>query len=404
MKVKNSLSVDINKLTEPINVGSIFCGCGGFDTGLKRVGFKTAWSMDIMSEACQSFKANHKGTRVFCGDVHTVEDFSKGGKIKGLVFGPPCQGFSRANLGRTMKDPRNFAYLATLKAVSQCDVEFFIFENVVGLLDMQFADNSSVFEKIRSDYENCGRGYNVAWQVIDCSTVGVPQANRLRLIMVGFRKDLGVTYKFMPLTHGEGRFMPIVTQRDAIGHLENVDQKGDYYEGPYDHKFLSRCRQKSWDEPGYTVEASARYAKVYPGLGKMFKSGYNNWVIPKECRRLSLRESLLLQTFPEDYILKGDMEHKYTMIGNAVPPRLAEFIGKPIAFYYINGKEALLDAYKDFKEDNLLHEEKAKKVAYQKQLILKKLQMDPFSAFYKNLLRWVNEGNELSENQMKHVI
>lgn len=333
-------------MKELINIGSMFSGCGGFDVGLSKIGCNTVWAVDIMEEATISFKANFPGAKVYLENVHEIEDFTKLGnkKIQGLCFGPPCQGYSRANLNRSMSDPRNYAYLATLKAVKQTDVDFFIFENVVGLLDMVFDDGSSVFEKIKKDYESCGKGYTVSYKVIDCSHVGVPQANRFRLIMVGFRKDLNHTYKFDKLTHGEGR-LPLVTLRDTIGHLKDVDQREITYSGPYDKKFLSRKRQKGFDEPAYTIEASARYAKIHPGYGKMRWVSQNNWEIPKECRRLSVLESKLLQCFPEDYKILGSLEKQYEQIGNAVPPKLASFIGKPIAEYYV--LKQLKGIYKD---------------------------------------------------------
>lgn len=362
-------------------IGSMFCGMGGFDQGLKSLGFETAWGLDIMEEATQSFKANHPGANVYLKDAHTIEDFSMltDKKIKGLVFGPPCQGFSRANSNRSMTDPRNFAYLATLRAIKTTNVEFFIFENVVGLLDMFFEDGSSVFEKIKKDYENIGSGYMVTHTVIDTATVGVPQANRLRLIMVGFRKDLAYKYEFSPLTHGLG-LNPVVTQRDAIGHLKDTDQSDQTYDGPYDWKFLSRRRQKGWDEPAYTIEASARYAKIHPGYGKMKWISENKWEIPKECRRLSVLESKILQTFPEDYVVCGDLEHQYTQIGNAVPPKLAEYIGKPIAAYYTE-----------------------KIVAPEKEWLIEKLKVEPNNSFYNSLLSRILSGKQLTEKQRKYV-
>jgi DNA (cytosine-5)-methyltransferase 1 len=371
----------MNKLKEKKYIGSICCGMGGFDTGLAALGFETAWAVDIMPEAVKSFKANHPKSEVYCKDAHSIEDFNKLSKenITGIVFGPPCQGFSRANVKRSMDDKRNYVYLSTLRAIKQINPEFFIFENVVGLLDMNFDDGSSVFEKIKKDYETVGMGYKVTHQVIDCSTVGVPQANRLRLIMVGFRKDLNHTYKFDQLTHGIGK-LPLVTLKDTIWNLKDVEQTGDYYTGHYDWKFLSRNRQKKWNEPSYTVEASARYAKIHPGFGKMKWIGTNQWEIEESCRRLSILESKLIQTFPEDYIVCGSMEKQYEQIGNAVPPKLASFIGEPILNYY-----------------NIKQQQK------EVEWLLEKVKNNPSNSFYKGLLSWINQGKELTDKQRKYI-
>ena len=385
-------------LKNKIKIGSICCGMGGFDTGLRSVGFETVWAIDIMREACESFKLNHTQAKVICKDAHLIENFTALGKVDGLVFGPPCQGFSRGNSKRTMEDSRNFVYLATLKAVEQCDPEFFIFENVIGLMDMYFSDGSSVFEKIKSDYENCGNGYFVTHKIIDCSHVGVPQANRFRLIMVGYRKDLNTKYTFLPSTHGEGR-LPLVTQRDTIWHLKDVDQTGLYYDGEYDWKFISRKRQKGWDEPSYTVEASARYAKIHPGYGKMKFIEQGKWFIPKECRRLSVLESKLIQTFPSDYKIYGNLDKQYTQIGNAVPPRLASFIGIQIARYYASKEaQSTTNNVQTTNNKNPLNNQEK-----EKQWILSKLKSQPNNSFYKSLLSWIESGKMLTERQRAYV-
>lgn len=375
-----------------IYIGSICCGMGVFDTGLEVVGIHTRWAIDVMPEACQSFKANHPNTNVVCEDILKIGDFSKLGKVTGLCFGPPCQGFSKANCKRSMADPRNYVYKATLKAVSQCNEEFFIFENVVGLLDMKFDSGSSVFQKIKADYENCGKGYDVAWQIIDCAAVGVPQANRLRLIMVGFRKDLGHKYNFSKLTHGIGMGKkPFVTLKDTIWHLKDVNQEGDYYDSPYDWKFLSRKRQKGWNEPSYTIEASARYAKIHPGFGKMKWIGENKWFIPKECRRFSTLESKLIQTFTADYIVCGSLEKKYEQIGNSVPPKLASFIGNPIVNYY-NLKENNNSVTQTIDQES------------EKAWLINQLKVTPKNTFYKGLLDWILCGKQLTVKQRKYIL
>lgn len=355
-----------------IEIGSICCGMGGFDEGLRQAGFHTKWAIDIMPEACESFKANHPDTRVICEDTHKINDFNKLGQVKGLVFGIPCQGFSRANAKRSMQDKRNYVYLATLKALMECNAEFFVFENVIGILDMMFDDGSSVFEKMKSDYENCSSGYEVSYEVIDCAKVGVPQLNRLRLIMVGFRKDLQHKYEFSDYTHGLNK-KPYITLKDTIWQLKDKDQTGLYYDGPYDWKFLSRNRQKPWDSPSFTIEASARYAKLHPDYGKMKWVSENKWKIPESCRRLSTLECKLLQTFNENYKVIGSLEKQYEQIGNSVPPRLAYFIGKPIITYY------------------------------QKIYLEQQLKLNPYNYFYLSLLDRINNGKELTINQVRYI-
>ncbi|HBX9579776.1 TPA: DNA cytosine methyltransferase, partial [Klebsiella pneumoniae] len=53
---------------------------------------------------------------------------------------------------------------------------------------------------------------------------------------------------------------------------------------------------------------------------------------PEQDRAISLREAALLQTFPFDYIFTGSMVSKAKQIGNAVPPKMAEALGKAIIY------------------------------------------------------------------------
>lgn len=322
-----------NTEIKKIKIGSICCGMGGFDKGAESVGFETVWAVDIMKEACESFKANFPNAKVINKNAHNIDNFNILGEVDVLIFGPPCQGFSIANTRRKAEDLRNDVYRSTLTAVKQTDCKMFIFENVKGLLTMKNKNGDSFFEMILNDYENCGRGYKLKWKLIDCSKVGVPQLNRHRIIIVGVRTDIDFEYEFLPELYGDK--MPLVTLRDTIYHLKDKDQSNTYDTSGYSPMYLGRNRQKTWDEPSYTIEASGRQAKLHPDYGKMIKLGKNNWYIPDTCRKLSTLECKLLQTFPEEFIVAGRLAKQYEQIGNAVPPKLAEHICKPIADYFM---------------------------------------------------------------------
>ena len=92
---------------------SLCCGCGGLDLGFENAGFQTGLAYDRREDAVSSWNRNRstKVARTF--DVRDLNldklDSHYGSKFSpvGVIGGPPCQGFSRANRNGSEHDPRN---------------------------------------------------------------------------------------------------------------------------------------------------------------------------------------------------------------------------------------------------------------------------------------------------------
>ena len=98
---------------------------------------------------------------------------------------------------------------------------------------------------------------------------------------------------------------------------------------------MSRNRVRSWDEPGFTVQASGRQCQLHPQAPKMIKIEKNEQIfVPGQerlYRRMSVREVARVQTFPDDFVfLYTDVNMGYKMIGNAVPVNLAYHVAMSI--------------------------------------------------------------------------
>lgn len=326
----------------PIKLVSLYAGAGGLDLGFEQAGFAIPWANEYDNKIWETYENNFKDTHL---DRRSILDVKNGDipKLDGIIGGPPCQSWSLAGSMNGVKDPRGQLFYQYLRLLKDINPKFFLAENVPGIMSKT---HISEFEKLIVAFEECG--YDVFYDLLNAADFGVPQL-RKRVIVIGFRKDLGVNFKFPKPTHGHNASKNYVSQKDAFGDLpepkpamskNKANEKlnvpnHEYYTGNFSSRYMSRNRKMPWDEPGYTVEASGRHSKIHPSANDMIKLGTDNWKFDekskKPYRRLSVRESARLQTFPDEFVFYYDyLNDGYKMIGNAVPVRLAYNIAKQI--------------------------------------------------------------------------
>ena len=299
---------------------SLFCGAGGLDMGFDRAGFRTIWANDFDADACKTHR-NWSRTNVVCSDISKV-DYSTIPVSDVILGGFPCQGFSLSG-PRKIDDSRNVLYKHYVRLVRQNKPLVFVGENVKGLLTM---GGGQIIDAIVADFAECG--YSVFYKLLNAKNFGVPQ-DRERVIIVGFRKDLNIRDFYIPDTNG--RFM---TLRKAIGHMPEA-KADEVCNASYSSRYMSRNRKRGWDDVAYTVPAMAKQVTLWPGSPDMVKIDKDLWAFGASggSRRLSWREVAAIQTFPPDLEFCGDLTSIYKQIGNAVPVKLAEFIGNRIRYY-----------------------------------------------------------------------
>ena len=236
-----------------------------------------------------------------------------------ILGGFPCQGFSLSG-PRKIDDSRNILYKYYVNIVKAKQPLLFVGENVKGILTM---GGGKIIEAIINEFAECG--YDVRYQLVNARNYGVPQ-DRERVIITGFRKDLQIgDFDLTPQK-------PIhVTLREAIGHMPDPLPE-EVCEAPYSSRYMSRNRKRGWDDVSFTIPAMAKQVTLYPGSPDMVKLDKDLWRFGSNgvTRRLSWREAAAIQTFPGDMEFCGDLINIYKQIGNAVPVRLAEFIGNKL--------------------------------------------------------------------------
>lgn len=311
------------------NFVELFAGAGGLSCGITMAGFTPVASVEIMPEAVATYKHNFIETKGFKETVATrdirddevKEDLYReiGDRHIHLVTGGfPCQGFSMAG-NRVVTDPRNSLYLEMLKIVEHLQPEFVVCENVEGLRTML---NGKIEQKIIEDYKNIGYEMNVT--ILNSADYKVAQTRR-RVIFIGNR--IGATnYHPAPLvdrehykTLGEEikRFMELPNMPE-INHIitkhapEMEKRIMEVPEGRSLYGNYSDAWKKSpWDKPSCTVKENHGGVNLHPKLPRV----------------LTPRELAALQSFPDDFIFKGNKAKQLVQIGNAVPPLLGKAIG-----------------------------------------------------------------------------
>lgn len=206
-------------MTKP-NVVSLFSDAGGMDLGFIKAGYRVIWANDFQKDAVETYRKN-LGNHIVHGDITQItRDQLPKEPVDIVLGGFPCQGFSVANIKRSMEDKRNFLYLELLRVVKELQPKFFVAENVKGLLSMQ---NGQVLNMILKNFENLG--YRVNYQVLNAANYRVPQS-RERVIIIGNR--IGVENPFPTPTYTtntqlEPHLKPTPTVEESIGFLQSEE-------------------------------------------------------------------------------------------------------------------------------------------------------------------------------------
>ncbi len=294
---------------------SLFSGAGGLDLGLIQAGNVVIWANDIDQSAVETYRKNI-GNHIVCCDIKDVEMSSVPDNAVVVVGGFPCQGFSQANRFREIGDARNVLYRFFRDIVAVKQPRYFIAENVKGILSL---DQGKAIQRIVEDFSTVG--YLVEYQLVNMADYGVPQ-NRQRVIIVGQRKDVAdrMRFQFPIPTHGKGR-LPPVTIREALARFPDPDQENTVLNHIYStyrlaFRDFTGHRPTNPDKPSPTI-----LARGNGGGGVCAIPHYNG------LRRLTIRESAAIQTFPDDFEFCGGMNSCYRQIGNAVPVLFGKLLG-----------------------------------------------------------------------------
>lgn len=346
-----------------MNILDLFCGAGGLSYGFEQAGFNAILGVDINAPALETYQKNHKNSQILCGDLTSsvlkqkIIKIAKENNVRGILGGPPCQGFSLKGKKLGVDDPRNFLFKEYLAIVKDINPDFIVMENVKALTNKT---NEYFLTQILTGLKNMG--FFVRYQVLNAKDYGVPQS-RERVFIIATKNKVfdfnhiqqqsNVTVKqaisdLYFLNSGEGQFeqsYPIECQSDyqrelrkdssvlynhqatnhsqiALDKLAIIPPEGDKSSLP-NHLRGQQLFDTTWGR--------LKWQSVSPTIDTRFdtpSNGCNSH--PVLHRAITPREAARLQSFPDNFIFYGKKTEICKQIGNAVPPKLAFYIANAI--------------------------------------------------------------------------
>jgi DNA (cytosine-5)-methyltransferase 1 len=311
-------------------------------------------ALDNDGEALRTLRANHDNVIAWHGDIAAtltsdLTPYLPRERSRPVLFCAcaPCQPFSRQNRQKKEDDHRADLLGHFLRFLQKFRPEYIFVENVPEIRKATAASNGPLDRLIGWLSEN---GYWHAQSVISAQQFGVPQ-NRQRLILVA--SAFG-EIRLPEATHGEG-LAPSATVLSAIGDLP-VIEAGEVHGAIVNHRASNLSPEnmrritatpvgggrRNW-APALRLKCHEEvkgYADVYgrmawdrpaPSLTTRCISLSNGrFGHPSQNRAISVREAARLQSFDDTFVFHGSLNSMARQVGNAVPPRLAEAVGRAI--------------------------------------------------------------------------
>lgn len=353
-----------------ISAVDLFCGVGGLSYGLQESGIRIAAGIDLDPACAYPFRTNirapfHKQDICELTADELAAMWPADTDVRLLAGCAPCQPFSSYRRGADTSQERQWPLVDEMsRLVEKTTPDVVTMENVPRIVI------ASIFKRFVIRLQKLG--YHVDFKSCYCPEYGVPQ-HRRRLVLVASR--LG------EITVPKGTVSPTgyVTVRHAIQDLPPVSHGRT---DPHDRLHKSRTLTKinferikrstpggTWEEwpeelraPCHRKPSGSTFRNVYarmvwdepsPTITTLaYNFGAGRFGHPEQDRALTLREAANLQSFPPDYEFVAQEDPVQfaslgRLIGNAVPPRLAQAIGTAIVEHVrstVRGSGGAIDA------------------------------------------------------------
>lgn len=277
---------------KPLTFIDLFAGIGGFHIALHSLGLECVFASEWDEKARETYQHNHKKispllfkSKNFVGDITKIDpadipDFDI------LCAGFPCQPFSQAGFKKGFEESRGTLFFDIVNIIKTKQPKAFFLENVRHLLNH---DDGRTFKTIQKIITK-DLGYSFYYKIIKASDFGLPQ-HRARLMMVGFKDDHGFEF-------------PVPEELKL--------SMSDIWGG--------QCEKKV----GYTLRVGGRGSKITD------RRNWDSYKVDGEIRRLSPKEGLKMQGFPEGFSFPVSQTQAMKQLGNSVAVPAIKAVAKSI--------------------------------------------------------------------------
>lgn len=357
----------------------LFCGCGGFSSGLRSAGFNLLGGVDVEKNYICTYAHNFGPEKALTLDLAKTEPLEfvarfglKPGELELLVGGPPCQGFSKnvPRKQRYLESANNSLVKTFLDYAEAIRPQFVLMENVA---EMKNGFDQAYSEEVITRLASAG--YSVAHAVLNAADYGVPQRRRRAFFLASCSARIPrfpvPTYISSPRSDELFKMHPHVTVWQAIGDLPSVQHDSGSNRMTYasepqtefqkmmrnGHKDVTNQKPRKLQPLQYERLASLNpgeglkqlpehirprsgYSGAYGRLTEdmvaptitrwVFHPGSGRWGHPRDIRVLTIREAARIQSFPDEFEFVGTYNNQAGQLGNAVPPLLARRIAEEI--------------------------------------------------------------------------
>ena len=322
-------------------LGELYCGPGGIACGAMRshsddnqYWIEHTWANDIDPDTCETYRMNicpDHPESVICGDVRNLV-IPELGEIDAFAYGFPCNSFSNVGEHKGFENEKfGQLYWYGVEVLRHYHPQWFLAENVSGIQSAGTND----FEQILNDLRESG--YRLVTHLYKAEEYGVPQT-RHRIIIVGIRNDLDVTYHVPdPALYNDMD----ITSWTALARIPE-DAPNNEIRKLSEHVI----RRLSYIKPGQNIwqaendmpeelriKTRTKISQIYRKLNPLKPSytmtaagGGGTYGYHWDNRELTNRERARIQTFPDDFVFVGNYSSVRKQIGMAVPCKLSEVV------------------------------------------------------------------------------